>query len=244
MAIDRTTENQLTAGINKERQQATRNVYRVGIPAVLIATVLCPSGILAWSLIWFVCLLIAKNTGEPGKLCGAAGEDRILNVLSRLPAEYTIYNQVKLPSERSRTGYREADFIVVGPNGVFIIENKDFRGQIVGDATSMEWEQHMVGRGGTHYVSHARNPVLQVSVYVAILSEIFRTRGIKAWITPLVSLSRDNSIDMIHSERVNVVQGTNLGDAILKIQGMLSEKDQGKVWKSWRSFGRGNWVRR
>ena len=241
MAIDRTTANQLTAGISKERRQATRNVYRVGIPAVLIATVICPLGILAWSFIWFVCLLIAQNSGEPGKLCGAAGEDRILSVLSRLPTEYTIYNQIKLPSERSRTGYREADFIVVGPNGVFICENKDIRGRVVGDATSMEWEQHKVGRGGTPYVSLGRNPVIQVNVYVAILAGIFRTRGITAWITPLVSLSRDNSLDGISSIKVKVVQGTDLCSTILANQGMLTEENRGKVLEVLEDLRAGQW---
>ena len=57
-------------------------------------------------------------------LAGAAGEDRVLAALSVLPAKYTLFNQIRLPDEHSRTGFREADFMVVGNNGVFIIENK------------------------------------------------------------------------------------------------------------------------
>ena len=241
MAIDRTTENKIAAGINEERLQATRKVYQLGIPTVLIATAICPLGILVWAVIRFVCLLIANNTGNPGKLRGAAGEERILNVLSGLPAEYTIYNQIKLPCERSRTGYREADFIVVGPNGVFITENKDFRGRLVGNADSEEWEQHKVGRGGTHYVSMGRNPVHQVQGYVAILAGIFRTRCIRAWITPMVSLSRDNSVDLIRSEKVKVVQGADLCSTILAHQGMLTEENRGKVLEILEELRAGQW---
>jgi hypothetical protein len=241
MAIDRTTENQIAAGINKERQQVTRNVYRVGIPAVLLATAICPLGILVWSFIWFVCLLIAKNSGAAMKLCGSAGEDRILNVLSGLPTEYTVFNQIKLPSERSRTGFREADFVVVGINGVFLVENKAYRGRIVGDEHSLNWEQHKIGRGGTPYVTLGRNPVRQVQMYVYLLSGIFRSRGITAWITPLVSLSRDNSIDLIRSEKVMVVQGTDLCSTILAHQGMLTEENRGRVLEVMEELRAGQW---
>jgi hypothetical protein len=88
-----------------------------------------------------------------------------LAVLSGLPTEYILFNQIRLPDERSKTGFREADFVVVGPNGVFIIENKDFRGWIQGDGNSSNWEVHKVGRGGTPYIKSCRNPVRQVQTW-------------------------------------------------------------------------------
>ena len=241
MAIDRTTENQIAAGINVERRKATRKVYQVGIPLALIASAICPYGIPAWALIWFRCYRSAKRTGAPDKIRGAAGEARALTVLSGLPEEYTLFNQIKLPDERSRTGYRELDYVIVGPNGCYLIENKDYRGRIVGDEFSRNWERHKVGCGGTAYVTEGRNPVRQVQTYVSLLSGIFRSRGITAWITPLVSLSRNNSVDMIHSERVNVVQGTHLGDAILAHKGLLTEENREKVLGVLEELRAGQW---
>jgi len=124
MAIDRTTENHVYADIRLSRKVAARWVCRIGIPAVIIASVICPEGIWLWFLALLVAFQVTRHSGSPVKLAGAAGEDRALAALSGLPAEYTLFNQIRLPDERSRTGFREADFVVVGNNGVFIIENK------------------------------------------------------------------------------------------------------------------------
>jgi hypothetical protein len=124
MAIDRTTENHVYADIRLSRKVAARWVCRIGIPAVIIASVLCPGGIWIWLLAWFVAYQTLRCQGSAVMLAGAEGEDRVLAALSGLPAEYTLFNQIRLPNERSRTGFREADFVVVGNNGVFIIENK------------------------------------------------------------------------------------------------------------------------
>jgi hypothetical protein len=91
---------------------------------VLLASVLIPVCIPFWAIIWFTIYQSVKKGGSAIMLAGAAGEDLALAHLSRLPDEYTVFNQICLPDSRSRTGYREADFVVVGPNGVFIIENK------------------------------------------------------------------------------------------------------------------------
>lgn len=221
MAIDRTTENRITAVINEERQKKVKKVCVVGIPLALAASAIFPLGIPIWAGGWIMAYREAKNSGCNQKVRGAAGEDRALAVLSQLPSDYTLFNQIQLPDPKSTTGYRETDFVVVGPNGVFIIENKDFRGRIVGDASSGQWEQHKTGRGGTAYVTHGRNPIRQVQGYVSILSSIFQVRGVKAWITPIVSLSRDNSMDGINSNRVKVVQGTDLCDAVLSHPGEI-----------------------
>lgn len=229
MAIDRTTENQINASINRTRSQAVRRVNQVGIPLVLLASAVCPVGIPIWGLMWLIARSTAKLSGSPIMLGGAAGEDRVLAVLSRLPDDYTLFNQIRLPDEHLRTGSREADFVVVGPNGVFIIENKEFRGLIVGDEISRNWELHKIGRRGSRYVTSGRNPIRQVQIYVSLLAGIFRLYEVKAWITPLVSLSRDNSLDWIKSIKVRVVQATDLCDVILTHPGKLPEVNRVKV---------------
>lgn len=155
-------------------------------------------------------------------LAGAAGEDRALAALSTLPADYTLFNQIRLPDERSRTGFREADFVVVGNNGVFIIENKDYRGEIRGDGNAANWELHKIGIGGTPYTKPCRNPVRQVRVYVTLLSRLLAMRGINVRITPLVSLSQNNSLAGISSPRVQVMGVDELCGKILAHKGTLS----------------------
>jgi hypothetical protein len=226
MAIDRTTENHVYKDIRLSQRWAA---CRIGIPAVIIASVFCPEGIWIWLLALLVAFQATKYQGPAVMLAGAAGEDRVLAALDTLPAEYTLFNQIRLPDERSRTGFREADFVVVGNNGVFIIENKDYRGEIQGDATVANWELHKIGIGGTPYTTACRNPVRQVRVYVMLLSRLVAMRGIKVRITPLVSLSQNNSLDSISSPRVRVMGVDELCGNILSHKGTLSGANRVRV---------------
>ena len=229
MANDRTTENHVYTEIRLNRKQAARWVCRIGIPAVIIASVFCPEGIWIWLLVLLAAFQVTKYQGSAVMLAGAAGEDRVLAALSALPAEYTLFNQIRLPDERSRTGFREGDFVVVGNNVVFIIENKDYRGEIHGDGTAANWELNKIGIGGTPYTKSCRNPVRQVRVYVALLSRLFAMYGIKVRITPLVSLSRNNSLAGISSPRVPVMRVDELCGNILAHKGTLSDGNMEKA---------------
>jgi len=229
MARLRTTVNRITERIETDRRRSTRTVCKYGIPLVLLASVLIPVCIPFWAIIWFAIYQSVKKGGSAVMLAGAAGEDHALTHLSRLSDEYTVFNQICLPDSKSRTGYREADFVVVGPNGVVLVENKSYRGWVEGDWNSDHWEIHKIGRCGTPYTKSCRNPVRQVQVYVSLLAAIFSSRGIKAWITPMVSLSRDNSLGLINSEKVQVVRVADLCENIFAHHGTLSKKNMYKV---------------
>jgi hypothetical protein len=95
MANDRTTENHVYATIRISQRQAARWVCRIGIPVVIIASVLCPEGIWMWLLALLVAFQVTKYQGSAVMLAGAAGEDRVLAALSTLPAEYTLFNQIR-----------------------------------------------------------------------------------------------------------------------------------------------------
>jgi len=229
MAIDRTTENHVYVDIRLSRKLAARWVCRIGIPAVIIASVLCPGGIWIWLLAFFVFFQITRCQGSAVMLAGAAGEDRALAALYGLPADYTFFNQIRLPDERSRTGFREADFVVVGNNGVFIIENKDYRGEIRGEGTAANWELHKIGIGGTPYTKACRNPVRQVRIYVTLLSRLFAMRDINVRSIPLVSLSQNNSLVGINSPRVPVMGVDELCAKIMAHKGTLSAENRERV---------------
>ncbi len=58
--------------------------------------------------------------------------------------------------------YREFDFIVVGPNGIFCIEVKHHRGRIRGSEADKDWRQKKRSRTGRIHENDMRNPVAQV----------------------------------------------------------------------------------
>ena len=55
---------------------------------------------------------------------GLQGEQITIETLQNLPDSYLLINDVKLPS-----GYGNIDHVVLGSNGIFIIETKNFEGE-------------------------------------------------------------------------------------------------------------------
>ena len=108
-------------------------------------------------------------------------------------------------------------------------ENKDYRGEIQGDATAANWVLHKIGIGGTPYTKACRNPVRQVRVYVTLLSKLFAMRGIKIRITPQVSLSQNNSLAGINSPGVPVMGVDDLCGKIIAHTGTLSGNNRERV---------------
>lgn len=223
MAVLNITRNRVAERLQENRDAATRKLVSFGLPIVAILSLAVPAMTIVWLLAWVVGLLSAKNSSKNVILAaGAEGEQHTLEVLSYLSDEYTVYNQVPLPN--SRTGnIAEADFVVLGPNGVFIVENKEYCGIPVGDADSDKWSLLKVGKGGTRYTTSATNPIRQVKRHTAILSGFFKDRGIKVWVTPLVALSKNNRVDRVNSPKVPVLPVWKLNTTIVEHSGKVEE---------------------
>ncbi len=81
------------------------------------------------------------EVGETPRQKGKRGEKLVAQVLSQLPEEYVILNDVVLPTT---SGTTQIDHIVVSKYGVFTIETKNYRGDIYGDDNRQEWTQLIV----------------------------------------------------------------------------------------------------
>lgn len=100
--------------------------------------------------------------------------------LSQLPDTFTVYNQVYIPNVKSRTGFNEADVIVVGPNAVFVIEVKHNSGSITGADSDREWQIKKASRGGIVYGKTMRNPISQVKRLVWLLAGELKAKHSRA----------------------------------------------------------------
>jgi len=58
---------------------------------------------------------------------GARGEEQAARQLMLLPAPYTVFHSVSIPGP-GRPGVGDLDHVVVGPNGLFLIETKNWSG--------------------------------------------------------------------------------------------------------------------
>jgi hypothetical protein len=69
---------------------------------------------------------------------GQRGEARVGNLLDELPQGYYVMNDIILKTERGST---QIDHVVVSKYGLFVIETKNYRGEIYGDDNRQQWTQ-------------------------------------------------------------------------------------------------------
>lgn len=82
------------------------------------------------------------NRPQRGKLkSGLRGQNRIAEILSILPNEYYLLNNLTLPRRAD-----DVDHLVIGPNGIFALETKNLRGRI--SVRDGFWYRSKVSRRG------------------------------------------------------------------------------------------------
>jgi len=182
--IQYVTENRLAKEASEERKQ----VLSFGAPIVFVLCLIFP---IAWWWFLLAYLIIVLNAGII-KRSGAKGENATLEMLSLLPDSYTIFNQVQVPNKQSRNGNTEIDFVVVGPNGVFVIEVKNNNSIIICSDEDREWLVYKVGRRGTPYTASMRNPVKQLKGQIWALNNFTKERRYKTWLEGIVFFSNPN----------------------------------------------------
>lgn len=89
-------------------------------------------------IVSFVVLGVVKNSP---KAKGKRGETHVHNILAQLPEGHTVLDDVVL---KTSNGTTQIDHVVVSQYGVFVIETKNYRGEIYGDDSRQEWTQIIV----------------------------------------------------------------------------------------------------
>ena len=121
---------------------------------------------------------------------GVDGEDATVDFLTSLPDDYSIVSNAIVRLE-GRQG--ELDNIVIGPNGVFVIETKNRNGEISGSYNDKNLTQYKIGRGGTPYTNEFYNPIKQVATHVYLLSNLLKQSGINTWVQGIVYFSNPDA---------------------------------------------------
>lgn len=70
---------------------------------------------------------------------GELGEHKINIQLDQLPKECKSLSDLMLPNPKSRTGYAQIDHVVISPYCLFVIETKNYNGEIKGGRTDQRW---------------------------------------------------------------------------------------------------------
>lgn len=70
---------------------------------------------------------------------GELGEHKINIQLDQLPKDFKYISDVMIENKKSRSGYSQIDHVVISPCGLFVIETKNYNGEIKGKKEDRTW---------------------------------------------------------------------------------------------------------
>ncbi|MCU6795162.1 NERD domain-containing protein [Paenibacillus sp. WQ 127069] len=70
---------------------------------------------------------------------GGLGEHKINIQLDQLPKDCKYLSDILIINPKSKTGYSQTDHVVITPYGLFIIETKNYNGEIKGNKNDKYW---------------------------------------------------------------------------------------------------------
>ncbi|UCE16253.1 MAG: NERD domain-containing protein [Candidatus Bathyarchaeota archaeon] len=225
-----------------QSRKKANNYRNIGIFFIFVALLsfllgLVSSSVVAYliALLFFIASLFFFENCETWGI-GAQGEEKVAEYLAFLNKSYYIINDVVLPGTKGNI-----DHIVLGPNGIFVIETKNHKGFIT--CSGDWWKQRKIGRRGTPYLGNIGSPSKQVKRKAVLLNRFIQNRfktylyvnGIVVFanakarlkiISPTVSVLRPQEIcDFIKYYRSKTTKNINLKEleAELKLYSRFSQ---------------------
>ncbi len=149
---------------------------------------------------------------------GAVGEEKVAKILEDLGDSYHVMNDFHWKGQRGNF-----DHIVIGPNGIFMIETKNHKGIIRCDGE--RWRQEKVGGLGTVYEGVLRNPAHQVRKNSARFNDFMKMHLNKNfWVSPIIVFTNEEADFHINNPTVPVFTPGKLSELCGFIKNHRSEK--------------------
>ena len=127
-------------------------------------------------------IIIAKNARieSPQRKAGRLGEKFATGVIQEiLTSGDVLLTNVELSVDGKRT---ELDNVIINSRGVYIIEVKNYSGELFGTEDDYEWIQSKMTSGGNFYQKQVKNPIRQVNRQIYILSQYLMNQDVHVWI--------------------------------------------------------------
>ncbi len=164
----------------------------------------------------FLIYIMLKLKKQRGILhSGAEGEKRVLKLLSRLPDDFYVITDIELVIGHKTT---QMDYIIVGPTGFFVVEAKNLKGVVSGNANDeMLYKTKHFGNGNSE-TKELYNPIFQVSTHARLLSELLIKNGYYNESSACVYFSHPMSEVSLSGENpdARVFWGNLGGDSLLR----------------------------
>ncbi len=154
---------------------------------------------------------------------GIRGENTLRQLLCGLPGSYCGFQNATIAYEGKTS---ELDIILIGPTGIFVIENKNQNGTITGNIGDQQWTQRKVGRRGGEYSKSFYNPVKQVGTHVYRLANILRSNGQHICIHAAVFFSNPETVIRIEGDQSKIPVFSCSGNGESKLIQYILNRDQ------------------
>ncbi len=167
--------------------------------------------LIAFFIVFLFVLFTRRKTIFISK--GKSGEIRVSNILSRLPDDYHIFNDVYL----NNNGHSiQIDHVIISQYGVFVIETKNYSGDVYGHENAENWTQYLQGEGYKF-----RNPIKQNQSHVVAIKNALHIASCN--IIPIVVFL--NKVELHCSTSSVVLYAGQLDNYILSHKELLFPKD-------------------
>ncbi len=151
------------------------------IIVAFVLAVICVGGATLWSL---------------PTVRGMVGEWRVrLKVGTNIPGRQYVINNYQVSVEG---GSVQIDHIVINPNGVFVIETKNYSGRIFGAENQTKWTQ-VLAYGKVK--NSLYNPIMQNGMHIKHLSKILNRNGI---FRNMVVFVQNNTYEIVSDKLVTL----------------------------------------
>lgn len=177
--------------------RARRRRLWILLPLVLLAfwafSVAPPFGLFVAAVsagVVFFATIPGGTSVASSDLAGVEGEVAVLERLKRLPDDYLVFNRVRLPDAQLPNGWRELDFVIAGPTGIWIVEVKNTPGHVYVQPDARHWPlARRAGCGSRPSWNAMDNPIGQVRAQREALARWFLSHSIVVEPRPMVCLS-------------------------------------------------------
>ena len=125
------------------------------------------------------------------RIAGDLGEKKATLIIEKIIDEDDkLLRNVTIRYEDKET---ELDNVIVSKRGIFIIEVKNYKGELEGEEDSYEWNKYNYSKNGNIYLKIVKNPIKQIKRQIYILKSFLKYYGIDIWVDGYVYLLNFNS---------------------------------------------------
>ncbi|MDP2750623.1 MAG: NERD domain-containing protein [Nanoarchaeota archaeon] len=159
---------------------------------------------------------------------GNIGEEKVASVLADLPKEFYVWNDIAL---KPTDFYANIDHLVIGPNGVFLIETKSFAGKVVCDE-NCNWKRTKTDRWGIEHEREGPSKAIwQINKYTYALHKTLNKHKMRVKVNSLVVSTTDPWDVRNDGMRAKTCHISKLRKTILNGQDKLSKQTIEKINK-------------